>query len=206
MNIIGYWIRNLFDEDYIHPGEVSNRLDSDIAEQICTYLDNGVIFEKYRGHSWCRFSCGIDGINMGSCELTDGTWIWPEGLRHYVEVHHTLLPDQFIESALGKSVSLKVPLQPNDTFWRNWCDENRDIYYVNRLKEARDVSLSAIEKEIANRIKELQAETGESASKCLWAECSEQALRGKSICALHALGETERQMIQERYNNIPIIK
>jgi len=33
---------------------------------------------------------------MGSSDLTDGTWIWPEGLPIYVEKYNVELPEEFI--------------------------------------------------------------------------------------------------------------
>jgi hypothetical protein len=35
---------------------------------------------------------------MGSCDLSDGEWVWPQGLAHYVERHAVFLPDGFIEA------------------------------------------------------------------------------------------------------------
>ena len=58
--------------------------------------------EAYRSNSDCRFD-GRDGLHedgdLGSLDLTNGTWIWPERLRHYVEVHDVMLPSAFIEDA-----------------------------------------------------------------------------------------------------------
>ena len=34
---------------------------------------------------------------MGSHCLTDGAWVWPEGLTHYVECHDVRLPGEFVE-------------------------------------------------------------------------------------------------------------
>ena len=36
---------------------------------------------------------------MGSRDLTDGVWVWPEGLAHYVRDHGVVLPTSFIEHA-----------------------------------------------------------------------------------------------------------
>jgi hypothetical protein len=34
---------------------------------------------------------------MGSYDFTDGVWVWPEGLSHYVEIHCVRLPAEFID-------------------------------------------------------------------------------------------------------------
>jgi hypothetical protein len=36
---------------------------------------------------------------MGSQDLTDGVWVWPEGLAHYVSAHSVRLPEMFLEQA-----------------------------------------------------------------------------------------------------------
>ncbi|WP_212823110.1 hypothetical protein [Catellatospora sp. TT07R-123] len=43
--------------------------------------------------------CRLCGCGNGSAEQTDGEFIWPEGLAHYVEDHRVRLPDEFIERA-----------------------------------------------------------------------------------------------------------
>ncbi len=44
---------------------------------------------------------------MGDSDLTDGTWLWPQGLVHYVEVHGVALPDEFLAKA--RAMRGKVP-------------------------------------------------------------------------------------------------
>jgi len=51
----------------------------------------------YFGGSTCRFLC--ENKSVGNKELTDGVWVWPEGLAHYVEVHDVLLPSEFVNQA-----------------------------------------------------------------------------------------------------------
>src|SRR5262249_50221737 len=57
------------------------------------------------GYSTCRFFCGkkwrsrgmsLSTRLLGSDELTDGEWIWPEGLPHYIEAHYVCLPEEFV--------------------------------------------------------------------------------------------------------------
>lgn len=44
---------------------------------------------------------------MGTSDLTDETYAWPEGLSHYVRVHHVRLPKLFTRHILGKLPKLK---------------------------------------------------------------------------------------------------
>jgi len=62
---------------------------------------------------------------MGHREFTDGTWVWPEGLVHYVERHGLPLPEEFlrtIEENSGKppqfGVSADTPIDRE--FWETW--------------------------------------------------------------------------------------
>ena len=66
-------------------------------EALANYLRAGRTYAAYFGFSFCRFQCGIP--NNGSRDLTDGTWLWPEGLSHYVLVHKIALPDEFLAHA-----------------------------------------------------------------------------------------------------------
>jgi hypothetical protein len=38
---------------------------------------------------------------MGGRDLTDGVWMWPEGLAHYVERHAVRLPDEFVATMVA---------------------------------------------------------------------------------------------------------
>lgn len=58
-------------------------------------LDPGLT-THYRGPSRCRICKRRNGFN----EYSDGTWIWPEGLAHYVKDHSVELPQEFVSHAL----------------------------------------------------------------------------------------------------------
>jgi hypothetical protein len=61
--------------------------------RVLNYLEHGMRAEQYRGYSWCRI-CGFE--DNGSAEFTDGTYIWPTGLAHYVDKHSVRLPAEFL--------------------------------------------------------------------------------------------------------------
>jgi hypothetical protein len=65
---------------------------------------------------------------MGSREFTDGEWVWPEGLVHYVECHSVVLPEIFIEHCRSKgwkpaAASAARSREIDETFWRAWASE-----------------------------------------------------------------------------------
>jgi len=50
--------------------------------------------------------CRICGRNNGSLEYTDGTYLWPQGLAHYVDEHEVRLPDEFVRHAIDRVAAL----------------------------------------------------------------------------------------------------
>lgn len=52
------------------------------------------------GYSPCR----LCGDNDGALELSDGVFVWPEGLRHYVVDHGVRLPQEFVSHVVTASV------------------------------------------------------------------------------------------------------
>jgi len=70
---------------------------------LINYLENGEALVAYKGSSMCRICHRLNG----SKDLTDGTYVWPEGLAHYVREHGTPLPDDFLDWVRGE-----IPEQP----------------------------------------------------------------------------------------------
>jgi hypothetical protein len=62
---------------------------------VLAHMRRGKLFRTFLGFSACR----ICDQRLGSGELTDGVWAWPDGLDHYVEAHGTRLPEAFITAA-----------------------------------------------------------------------------------------------------------
>jgi hypothetical protein len=79
---------------------------------------------------------------MGSAELTDGVWIWPEGLAIYVERFAVTLPEQFVEHMIENAFAIAPDLDsealeetPVDfSFWRRWCAAHIDSSKMLRPK------------------------------------------------------------------------
>jgi hypothetical protein len=100
---IGYWQSDK-EPEFPHPRQlVGARLPEALRENLCAYLASGKEFMAWLGHSHCRFRCGIADSAMGCRDLTDGVWVWPEGLTHYVRAHDIALPDDFLLHARGCS-------------------------------------------------------------------------------------------------------
>ncbi|MFJ9950832.1 hypothetical protein [Kitasatospora sp. NPDC091207] len=60
---------------------------------VADYLDHGQVAGSWMGVSRCRL-CALPN---GYRDLTDGSFLWPEGLAHYVRDHGVRLPAEFVD-------------------------------------------------------------------------------------------------------------
>ncbi len=100
MQEVGFWRRYEGAEHDLNddrPWPSPGRSDL-MADDVLAYLQLGYLESYEFGFSTCRL-CGLTGIAMGSCSLTDGQHVWPEGLPHYVSEHGVALPESFVEHA-----------------------------------------------------------------------------------------------------------
>jgi hypothetical protein len=190
LNLIGYWIMSLKGDPFLPPQEFVSDEESTVRQIVANYLDSGTMARAYRSTEWCRFLCRGDN---GSCELSDGYWIWPEGLSHYVRDHNVRLPDEFVADALAGRPSHVMPIEqrcdaPTDlSFWKEWCSRNRSFSLMAHLESARaaiDRDLPRIVAEgVAQIVSDDERRTGVSDSICLWEGCPNFALKGFDLCA-----------------------
>lgn len=87
--------------------------DADDREFIAGYLSRGVLGRAYMGYSPCRL-CGKK--DNGYCELSDGVYVWPEGLVHYVVDHDVRLPQEFVQHAIDLTERLEG--ERDESWWR----------------------------------------------------------------------------------------
>lgn len=103
--LIGYW-HNWKETHWPDPARfVDPSWDLETRETVINYLDSGKRLFVSMGTSWCRFRCHQHGhaFGLGSATLTDGVYLWPDGLSHYLDAHDVRLPDEFVEHALRHS-------------------------------------------------------------------------------------------------------
>lgn len=89
---IGYWSASEGDAWPDVNGFVDLTWDAEERARAVSHLRHGILARAYLGHSICR----ICGEPNGSTELTDGTYLWPGGLAHYVDQHGVRLPVEFV--------------------------------------------------------------------------------------------------------------
>ncbi len=149
LKAVGYWQSDGWSVYFPHPKYlVEPEWRESERDRIIAYLRAGHECGHWCGYSYCRFGCFspknyenlsqiergnlMKGIKeMGCRDLTDGEWVWPEGLAHYVEKHNVCLPDLFI-STMQKN-SWLVPQSINfqhrsevgvcSSYWIKWAIE-----------------------------------------------------------------------------------
>ena len=72
--------------------------DSAERERVLSYLEASYYTPIFQGGpSWCRFGCSPRPADIGTQDLTDGTWVFPEGFVHYVRSHDLKPPAEFLD-------------------------------------------------------------------------------------------------------------
>jgi hypothetical protein len=110
LRLIGYW-----GGDWPEVGDfVDPDWNEDERDAVSQYLAGGTMARVFMGYSACRF-CGAQN---GYAEFTDGTYIWPTGLQHYVDAHHVRLPREFVDHAVKRLRELEVA-DVDASWWRS---------------------------------------------------------------------------------------
>jgi hypothetical protein len=104
LRLIGYWKGELAHGwpdvlDYVDAD-----WDEDERHAVSQYLASGTMARAFMGRSVCR----LCGTANGFAEYTDGTYIWPSGLGHYVDEHNVRLPDEFVQHAVERLSELET--------------------------------------------------------------------------------------------------
>ena len=98
LRLIGYW-RNDQHPEYPDPHDfVDPSWGDDDRLDIAGYLSNHYSPWGAMGISPCR----ICGRGNGSAEYSDGVYLWPEGLAHYVGDHRVRLPAEVEQHILAR--------------------------------------------------------------------------------------------------------
>jgi len=196
LSLIGYWKVSLHDA-YPFPQEVELDLASGVRAQTVRYLESGIWVAGYRGHSYCRYGCGANG----SAELSDGDWIWPSGLAHYVQVHGVGLPSEFIAHACRPHAQplLEPPRSStrtrwNESLWVTWGKQYRSPMIEELLVAARASAATRCESALQAKAEQFERERGLADEACLRAGCSRRAIHGMALCAW-CVTEQDRELI-----------
>ena len=113
--LIGYWAGPDTDQSWPRPEAfVDPDWDPDVRDLVVAYLSRGFIVRSYMGYSTCRM-CGEQN---GDLELSDGTYVWPEGLVHNLRKHDVRLPELLVAHAVAAVESMERADRDED-WWRS---------------------------------------------------------------------------------------
>jgi hypothetical protein len=91
---IGYW-RNEQRPELPDPSDfVDAEWDEHERDEVASFFDCATVVKTYMGRSTCR----ICGIQNGSVEYSDGTYLWPEGFAHYIREHNVRPPEELLSA------------------------------------------------------------------------------------------------------------
>lgn len=144
LNAIGFWRGPGTRLLWPHPRElVDQTWPVEDRRRVVAYLRSGKYLTGYLGYSWCRFRNGPPDHEMGSADLTDGEWVWPEGLSVYVERYAVRLPELFLSAAAARfytppevDVSRLEDVPYSFAMWSEWVRANRRnrvLAFLSRL-------------------------------------------------------------------------
>ena len=111
---IGYW-KEPNHSDWPDPSRfIDPQWDPEERDDVACHLEGGMVVKSYMGPSRCRF-CGT--LN-GNRELTDGVYVWPEGLSHYLREHQVRLPGVFADH-VRRMIDVFDDVVIDDAWWRS---------------------------------------------------------------------------------------
>jgi hypothetical protein len=114
LTLIGYW-RSDDQPDWPDAGDfVDESWDAEERRLVASYLESGTVPWAAMGYSRCRLCRKLNG----SAEFTDGVFVWPEGLSHYVADHSVRLPRRVVEHVLTRLDDLERPEIVDRKWWK----------------------------------------------------------------------------------------
>jgi hypothetical protein len=126
LEVLGWWFNERAPNAYPRPQLLVSRRDPEERGALSRYLRSGRTLVTYREVSFCRFDCGER--DMGCRDLTDGVFVWPEGLAHYIDKHEVRLPERFLAHVRTRGSRITPFAMPEPTFglvdpgpWLAWA-------------------------------------------------------------------------------------
>ena len=112
--LIGYW-RGEHAVGWPDPSAfVDVTWDELERDLVARYLGRGFVVRAYMGYSPCR----VCGCNNGCLELSDGVYVWPEGLAHYLVDHGVRPPEPFVSHVLSRIEAFETAGR-DESWWRS---------------------------------------------------------------------------------------
>ena len=130
LEILGWWCNEAARTGLPRPQWLVSPMPVPQRTMLLAYLRAGTTLVRYPEASFCRFACSEQV--MGRIDQTDGTFVWPDGLAHYLERHDVRLPDHFtnhVAATGGVIVPFVLPKVRFGLFdvapWLSWARAQR---------------------------------------------------------------------------------
>lgn len=128
LEVLGHWFRPEAPSTLPRPQQLVGTWNAQQRAAVLHHLRAGKVLVTFPEPSFCRFACGETA--MGTRDLTDGRFVWPEGLPHYVERHDVVLPEHFVAHVLATNGDVASFRATKPTFglydlgpWQRWAHE-----------------------------------------------------------------------------------
>jgi len=111
---VGYWGD---DQDGLpRPDQlVDANWSANERQDVADYLRRGFVARASMGYALCRMC----KRQLGDLDLTDGVYVWPEGLDHYISAHDVCLPAWFVDHVHARQGAYEGAAT-SDRRWRDW--------------------------------------------------------------------------------------
>jgi hypothetical protein len=100
LQVLGHWFHDAAPSPLPRPQLLVGPWNPEEQRLVLAYLRAGQMLVDFGEPSFCRFACGEP--DMGSADLSDGRYVWPAGLAHYIAAHSVQLPRAFVEHAVAQ--------------------------------------------------------------------------------------------------------
>lgn len=74
----------------------SDELSLNLRKKIADYLESGEILFSFLEILTCKFGCPVNHPVIYNRSLTDGVWVWPYEMIHFISQHSVDLPEEFV--------------------------------------------------------------------------------------------------------------
>ena len=195
LRAVGYWRHpERGDHRFRHPiAFVDSEWDLEERRLVAHHLRSGKRAIGWMGFSWCRFRCGVDDAEMGASDFSDGLWIWPEGLAHYVLEHSVRLPEEFLHHVRHEAEhpGRKYELEEDNLawdydFWVDCCNEHANP--ASGFRELEESERKTVLQKRLAEVPELEKEFGVGTEECSEPGCERRVLGNMDRCAWHVAG------------------
>ncbi len=114
LRLLGYWAGAPLGRNWPQPERlVDDGWDAAERDAVARYLRHGLLVRTLEH----RNACLLCGVLLPAEELSDGDYLWPLSLEHYVSAHSVRLPSEFLRHA-GYAADARMGWEVSADWWR----------------------------------------------------------------------------------------